>query len=177
MLGHGGIVSGLLLGAVGFLGLLGLRRRMMFKRGCGGGRCGSHSGGRWGHHGGTGGQDSGAWRSRAKGYADHFLGRFYSEIQAEPEQRERISHLYERLWGSLGSLQDERRDMREHFEQQWRSDSPDEAAVRARVDAGVESLRRFSQEVASALLEVHRLLSPPQRAKINAWWDRRKGKR
>lgn len=180
MVVHSGIVSGVLIGAVGFLGLLGLRRRLFSRgRGCGSaGACGSRGYG--GHHGaqhGGGHGDPAAWRARAKGYADHFLGRFFSEIKAEPEQKERITNLYERAWGGMSSLQDERRDLRDNLEQQWRSDSPDEAAVHARLDAGIESLRRFVHETASSLLEMHRMLSPEQRARINGWLDRRRGRK
>lgn len=148
---------GMMVGVSALLGFFGLRRRF--------GR----------HHGQ--GRGHGHWRQRARQYAEQGLERAFSRLDATPEQRERLRGIFDRVWTGGTQLQDEKKTLRDELYGQWKSEAPDGAQVHASLDARLEALKRFTHETADALLEVHRLLSPTQRATVNAFVDARMQRR
>ncbi len=47
---------------------------------------------------------------------------------------------------------------------QWQAEQPDASQVHAIVDGRADAMRKFADEVADAVLQVHGILTPDQRA-------------
>ncbi|MBL9039854.1 MAG: hypothetical protein JNG84_15155, partial [Archangium sp.] len=50
---------------------------------------------------------------------------------------------------------------------EWQKDVPDAARVHAMVDAQLAAVQRFAHSLADTALEVHRMLTPEQRAHVS----------
>jgi Spy/CpxP family protein refolding chaperone len=108
------------------------------------------------------------------------LDSILDEIEATPEQRQRITAVKDRLLEKGKALHAERRGMMQDLLAQWRSPAIDAAAVHSKIDARAEAMKGFAHEAADALAEVHGILTPEQREEVAARWEqkmRRHGKR
>lgn len=90
------------------------------------------------------------------------LDRVLTAIEATPEQRSQIEAIRDELVAS----RPERGGERAAFAQLWLQDQPDAAAVHARIAETFEARRAFADRVADALIRVHGILTPEQRAKV-----------
>jgi Spy/CpxP family protein refolding chaperone len=122
-----------------------------------GGRCGGH-----GHGHGPGAAMLG-----------HHLDDVLDDVEATPEQRQKITAVKDRLLEKGRALHGARRDGMRELLAQWESPTPDAAAVHAHIDARAKEMQAFAHEVADGLAEVHSILTPEQREKIAKKWRRR----
>ena len=105
------------------------------------------------------------------------LDRILGEIEATPEQRQKITAVKDRLLEQGKALYDERRGMMQDLLAQWRAPSIDAAAVHAKIDARAEAMKGFAHQAADGLAEVHGILTPEQREEIAAKWEQRMERR
>lgn len=89
------------------------------------------------------------------------LDRVLTAIDATPEQRSQIEAIRDELVAS----RPERGGERAAFAQLWLQEQPDAAAIHARIAETFEARRAFADRVADALIRVHGILTPEQRAK------------
>lgn len=95
------------------------------------------------------------------------------DVDATPEQRQKILAVKDRLLEKGKALHAERRGMMKDLLAQWQSPTIDTAAVHSKIDARAEAMKGFAHEAADALAEVHGILTPEQREKIAKKWQRR----
>lgn len=89
-----------------------------------------------------------------------------SEVDATDAQRQQIEGIKQRLFARMKETMGDRQSMRRDFLAFWEQENPNPAEVHAKVDQKVDQRRAMAHEVADALLEVHRILTPEQRAKL-----------
>jgi Spy/CpxP family protein refolding chaperone len=107
------------------------------------------------------------------GMLAHHLDELLDEVDATPEQREKIVAIKDRLVEKGQALRAGRREGMKDLLAQWRSATIDTAAVHAKIDARAKEMQAFAHEAADAMAEVHGILTPEQREKVAARWQRR----
>jgi protein CpxP len=95
------------------------------------------------------------------------------DVDATPEQRARVHAVKDRLLASGQALRAERGADHAELLAAWRAQSPDAAALHARVDARLDALRAFAHQAVDGALEVHATLTPEQREAFAAKVERR----
>jgi Spy/CpxP family protein refolding chaperone len=95
------------------------------------------------------------------------------DIEATPEQRQKILAVKDRLLEKGKALHAQRGEGMRDLLAQWESPTIDVAAVHSRIDARAQGMQAFAHEAADALAEVHGILTPEQRAKVARKWSRR----
>jgi Spy/CpxP family protein refolding chaperone len=103
----------------------------------------------------------------------HHLDDLLDDVEATPEQRQRITAVKERLVEQGRALREARHETMKELLAHWQSPSPDLAAIHGRIDARAEEMKRFAHAVADGMGEVHGVLTPEQRQKLAARWQRR----
>jgi Spy/CpxP family protein refolding chaperone len=107
------------------------------------------------------------------GMFGHHLEELLDEVDATPEQRQKITAVKDRLAEKGKALHGGRREAMRDLLAQWRSPAIDTAAVHAKIDARAKEMQTFAREAADAMAEVHGILTPEQREKLAARWQRR----
>ena len=87
-------------------------------------------------------------------------------VQATDAQRQQITAIKDKVLADGKALRAAHQGSRQQLLALWKSDQPDAAQVHALVDARADSMKKFADEVADAMLQVHGILTPDQRAKI-----------
>ena len=87
------------------------------------------------------------------------------DLDVDQPQRDQINAIKDRLWGEWRAMHDKSKAHKQELLAMWRSDNPDKAAVRAHADEHHAQMRAFGDKVADAVLEIHGILTPAQRAK------------
>jgi Spy/CpxP family protein refolding chaperone len=103
----------------------------------------------------------------------HHLDDLLDDVEATPEQRQKITAVKDRLLEKGKALHGGRHEMMGDLLAQWRSPAIDTAAVNAKIDARAQEMQAFAHEAAAALAEVHGVLTPAQREKVATRWQRR----
>jgi Spy/CpxP family protein refolding chaperone len=88
------------------------------------------------------------------------------DVRATDAQRQQILAIKDRLVADAKALRAGHGDVHKELLAQWQLDAPDAARVRAIVDARGDSMKKFADEVTDAILQVHGILTPEQRAQI-----------
>lgn len=88
------------------------------------------------------------------------------EVKATDAQRQQILAIKDKLVADGKALHQSRADTRQKLLALWQSDSPDKAQVHALVDGRADAMKTFADEVADAVLQVHDILTPAQRATV-----------
>jgi Spy/CpxP family protein refolding chaperone len=101
------------------------------------------------------------------------LDEVLEDIEATPEQRERILAVKDRLLQKARALHAHRREGMRELLAEWEAPTVDAARIHARIDARSQELQAFAHEAADALAEVHAVLTAEQRAKVARKWKRR----
>jgi len=124
---------------------------------------------------------------KGRGPGDHggpgFFGKrleqVLDEIGATPEQRAQIEAIKERLLERKKAQRQEGRpeQMRQEMLSFWTESQPSQAEMRARIDERIERQRQEAYAMADAMLEVHRILTPEQRAEVAQMIEERGAKR
>lgn len=123
---------------------------------------------RWGH-----GQmhDPERMKERLTRHVDRFLGR----LEATEPQREQVHALSASLFDEGRRLMEEGRGTRQQVLGEWDSARPDAARLHALVDARVDGVRAFGHSAVEAMLRLHDILTPAQRAQVTEHARKRAG--
>ena len=92
--------------------------------------------------------------------------RILTEIDATPQQREQIKAITGRLAEQKKARRAERREDKKELVEFWKQANPDPSQIRAKIDEKVEAHRQSAYEMADAMIEIHRILTPEQRAEV-----------
>jgi periplasmic protein CpxP/Spy len=103
------------------------------------------------------------------------LDRLLDEVDATADQRAKIHAIRDRLAEKGKALHATRREDLKAALAQWDAANPDTAALHAKIDQRAQAMQAFAHEVADALVEVHGILTPDQRAKLSQKWHGRLG--
>jgi Spy/CpxP family protein refolding chaperone len=90
---------------------------------------------------------------------------FLDDVDARPDQRERFKALEEQLKTDFVPVAKQGRATREELAAQWNAPAMDRIKVHQLVDAQIERLKGFADELADGLVSLHDVLTPEQRAK------------
>ncbi len=104
--------------------------------------------------------------ARMDRFITHRLDETLDDIHATDAQRQQIQAIKEKLVTDAKALRAGHGDVHEELLAQWKSETPDAARVHAIVDDRAASMKKFADEVADSLLQVHGILTPDQRAQI-----------
>ena len=88
------------------------------------------------------------------------------DLRATDAQRQQIQAIKDKIVADAKALRAGHGDVHEELLAQWQLDTPDAARVHAIVDGRADSMKRLADEVTDALLQVHGILTPEQRAQI-----------
>ncbi len=95
------------------------------------------------------------------------------DVDATPEQRQRIHAVKERMLARAKELHGDRAAVRGTILEAWKAESPDAAKLHALVDERADAMRALAHEAVDAGVEVHGVLTPEQRAKLAEKAERR----
>ncbi len=110
-------------------------------------------------------------------FLDKKIERALDEIEATEEQRAQILAIKERVVASMQARKGERQAMKQEMLSFWTEENPDPAKVHAKVDERLDARRAAAHEMADAMIEVHRILTPEQRAELAQLIEKRHEKR
>lgn len=99
-------------------------------------------------------------------FLTHRLDDLLDDVHATDAQRQQIGALKDRLVADGKALHASHGEARKELLAQWQAEQPDAAKVHALVQARADSMKRFGDELADAVLQVHGLLTPEQRAVV-----------
>jgi Spy/CpxP family protein refolding chaperone len=94
------------------------------------------------------------------------LGDLLDDLDATAVQRTQIMAIKDRLLASAQTVRSQREADRALLLAEWKSEKPDRAKIQALVDQRAVQLTALAHEGADALIEVHGVLTPEQRAKL-----------
>ncbi|GEJ59018.1 Spy/CpxP family protein refolding chaperone [Anaeromyxobacter diazotrophicus] len=96
------------------------------------------------------------------------VDKMLDEVKATPDQRQQILAIKDKLVADGKALRASHADTRQKLLALWNADQPDAAQVHALVDGRADAMKGFADEVADAMLQVHGILTPAQRAQVGA---------
>ncbi len=88
------------------------------------------------------------------------------DVHATADQRTQILAIKDKLLADAKALHASHAGMHQELLAQWQADQPDAAKVHALVDGRADAMKKLADEVADAMIQVHGILTPDQRAKI-----------
>ena len=94
------------------------------------------------------------------------LTKMLDTVQATDAQRQQITAIKDKVLADGKALRAAHQGTHEQLLALWKSDQPDVAKVHALVDARADAMKKFADEVADAMIQVHGILTPDQRAKV-----------
>jgi Spy/CpxP family protein refolding chaperone len=106
-------------------------------------------------------------------FVSHRIDDMLDDVHATDAQRQKIGAIRDRLLADAKTLHAGRGDAVKALLAQWQADRPDAARVHAVVDGRADAMKRFADEVSDAVLQVHGILTPEQRAQITKKLQRR----
>jgi len=95
------------------------------------------------------------------------------DVDATPEQRERIHAVKDRMLARAKELHGDRAAGRAAILEAWKAEAPDASKLHALVDERADAMRALAHEAVNAGVEVHGILTPEQRAKLAEKAERR----
>jgi periplasmic protein CpxP/Spy len=128
---------------------------------------------------GMGGLGAGAFRAHG-GFGGHrnpeMIHKFIQfavnekldEIEATPEQRQKVREVSDRLLQEAKALHQGKQDLHDEMLELLAQDEPDAARVKALVRGRMQEFSRFADDATDGLLELHRTFTAEQRAKLLA---------
>jgi periplasmic protein CpxP/Spy len=88
------------------------------------------------------------------------------DVKATDTQRQQIHAIVDKVVADGKALHASHAGVHKQLLAQWQADQPDASQVHAIVDARADSMKKFADEVADAILKVHDVLTPEQRAVV-----------
>jgi protein CpxP len=104
--------------------------------------------------------------ARMERFLSHRLDDLLDDVRATDAQRQQILAIRDRVVADAKALRAGHGDVHRDLLAQWQLDTPDAARVHAIVDARADSMKQLADEVTDAVLQVHAILTPEQRAQI-----------
>jgi Spy/CpxP family protein refolding chaperone len=101
-------------------------------------------------------------------FVEFALNQKLDAIDATPEQRQKVRELSDRLHQQGKALRAGKQDLRDQMLALLAQDEPDATRVRALVHGRIQEFTRFADDATDGLLELHRVLTPEQRAQLLA---------
>ncbi len=106
-----------------------------------------------------------------------FVNGALDDLKATDAQRAKVLAVKDRMLAQVEKLHGQHETVHAELLKQWQADSMDQAALKALVDAQVESLRGTLYQAVDGLVEVHDTLTPAQRQQLVALVDEWHGSR
>ncbi len=94
------------------------------------------------------------------------------DLNATDAQRQQIHAIKDRLLAQAAELHKDGEPLRGEVKAQWESATPDRARLHALVDQRADAMRAFAHQAVDAAIEVHDILTPEQRAKLEKKMER-----
>jgi Spy/CpxP family protein refolding chaperone len=92
--------------------------------------------------------------------------------KATDEQKTKIYAIRDRLLPDLQKLAKDKSEARKEFQEAWKQPQFDAAKLNATVDRIGDEYRAFCHKVVEAKAELHGILTPEQRGKVLALWEK-----
>ena len=89
-----------------------------------------------------------------------------SEVNATDAQRQQILAIEDKLLADGKALHASQAGTHQQLLALWQADQPDAAQVHQLVNARTDAMKSFANEIADAILQVHDILTPDQRAQV-----------
>jgi protein CpxP len=105
--------------------------------------------------------------ARMEKFIDHRIADALDDLHATDAQRQKITAIKDKLLADHKALRASHADVKKEFLAQWQADRPDAARVHAIVEERANGMKGFANEVADALIQVHDILTPDQRAQLS----------
>lgn len=102
----------------------------------------------------------------------HRLDDLLDDVHATDSQRQQVIALKDDLLAQGKAIRAGQADARKELLAQWKSDHPDATRVRALVDGRAEAMKAFAGRVSDAVLRLHDILTPDQRAIVTRKLER-----
>lgn len=99
-------------------------------------------------------------------FIDFAVSEKLDEIEATPEQRQKVREIKDRLVKEGHALHEGKDTLHQDLMTAWAQDQPDPARVKALVRQRTDALVRFADDATDALLELHGTFTPAQRAQL-----------
>lgn len=99
-------------------------------------------------------------------FIDFAVSEKLDEIEATPEQRQKVQEIKDRLLKEGHALHEGKDTLHQELMTAWAQDSPDPARVKALVRQRTDAFVRFADDAADAMLELHGAFTPAQRAQL-----------
>lgn len=97
---------------------------------------------------------------------DWKINDFLDDISATSDQRAQINSIKERLVTEAIALHSSNKPNHQVMLDQWQSDAPDLTVINAIIDTTAQRKTAFAKTVADAIVELHAILTPEQRAAV-----------
>lgn len=94
------------------------------------------------------------------------------DLDATDAQRQQIHAIKDRLLAQARGLHAEGEPLHGEVKAQWESANPDRARLHSLVDQRFEAMRAFAHQAVDAGVEIHGILTPEQRAKLEKKMER-----
>ncbi len=94
------------------------------------------------------------------------------DLNATDTQRQQIHAIKDRLLAQAAELHQEGEPLHGEILAQWQSATPDRTRLHALVDQRADAMRAFAHQAVDAAIEVHDILTPEQRAKLEKKMER-----
>jgi protein CpxP len=105
--------------------------------------------------------------ARMEKMVTHRVDDALDDLQATPEQRQKITAVKDRLLLGARTLRADHRATVKEALGLWEASSFDRARALALVDARIDAMRTLAHEAVDAAAEVHATLTPEQRAQVS----------
>ena len=88
------------------------------------------------------------------------------DVAATDAQRQQIQAIVDKVVADGKALHATHQGTHKELLALWQADQPDAASVHSIIDARAATMKAFADEVADAMIQVHGILTPEQRAKV-----------
>jgi periplasmic protein CpxP/Spy len=113
--------------------------------------------------------------ARMERFVTHRVDDLLDDVAATDAQRQQIHAIADKVVADGKALRAEHQGAHKELLALWQADQPDAARVHALIDARAATMKTFADEVADAMLQVHGILTPEQRAKVTKKLSRHMG--
>jgi protein CpxP len=99
-------------------------------------------------------------------FVTHRVDDVLDDVKATDAQRQQVHAVVDKVVADGKTLHASHADVRTKLLALWQADQPDASQVHAIVDGRADAMKKFADEVADAVLQVHGILTPDQRAVV-----------
>ncbi len=99
-------------------------------------------------------------------FVTHRVEDMLDDVHATDAQRQQILAIKDKLLADGKALHASHADVHQQLLAQWQADQPDAAKLHALIDDRAAAMKKFADEVADSLIQVHGILTPDQRAQL-----------